>query len=154
MDRIIIPRQFSKYGIYTSSFVLLNSLVAYLHGHLTLAFLLICLFFTSIENWLNMYLMSPIKILDIFFACSCILFITFETSQTFTDYFRDLWFDYVIGATLIFTLNTTIFYEELNKSPDYEVADQILIFHVWTHLLVMHIMSTVICMAGIIYSKT
>ena len=150
MNVVIIPQKFSKYGVYTSSFVLLNSLVAFFHGHLILSGLLACLFVTSVINWSRMYFMSPIKILDILFACSCIMFVTLETSNSFTEFWRDVWIDYVLGSTLIFCINSAILYEEFNNSPNHVVSDTILALHVFTHLLFMHVMSTTICMIGII----
>lgn len=150
MPVVIIPQKYSKYGVYTSFFVLLNSCVAAFYGHISLAILLALLFITSIINWSKMYLISPTKVADIVFACTCIIFITIETSNSFTAFWRYVWFDYVIGSILIFTLNTAVLYEELAKSDEFDISDQILALHVMTHLLVMHVMSTTICMAGII----
>ena len=149
----IIPYNYSKYGVYTSFFVLLNAVVAFIYGHLILSVFLSCLYVTSVMNWKNMTLISPAKTADIFFACTCIMYITLVTAPSFTDFWYDMWLDYVVFATVIFTFNTAIFYEELNNAYDFVVSDQVLTLHVTTHLVVMHILSTMVCMAGIISLK-
>lgn len=48
---ILVPHHISKFCIYTCQLILLNSIVIYSYHYNLLAFLNLCLYFSSISHW-------------------------------------------------------------------------------------------------------
>jgi hypothetical protein len=145
MDTVIIPQQYSKYGVYTSFFVLLNAIVAFAYKDYVLATLLSTLFLTSVSNWSKVYLMSYVKMVDIFIAISTISYITF--CNHFNPFWRKMWNTVICIAIVIFIYNSLVFYEIvlIQKRGNREVY----IGHVFLHLAFLHIAPTVVCMLAL-----
>jgi hypothetical protein len=150
MNIVVIPKEYSKYGFYTSFLFLANSFVAALKGQMVLAGLLSLLFFAVAVNWSTMYLFSGVKMIDFILSFIVGVYTTFVTSYEFSAFWNRLWGEYMLIATIVFFLNTLVFYDELNKTNDMKAPNWILEWHVAVHIVFLHILPTLFCCCGLL----
>lgn len=134
---VIIPKNISIIGVYTSNGCFILSFYVYEKDE-NLCYLLRILYILSILNWSKMYSMSIIKLCDITTAIVTLYYITIYSTQYYTLFYKNVW-NYSLSFSLItFFINNIYFFLSKKTTRDcyINVISHITIFHIYLPLIV------------------
>jgi hypothetical protein len=157
-----IPQHISQKAFYTSPFFLMSSYYVYVRmGHVLLALLLFCLFFTTVGHWNKVYYSSMIKIADMFFALSVIIVATFHDSYYLESYYRNTWIYSITTSICAFTINEYVLYIRITPNlkskiinrtwfieyiePHTIEREQAYYLSTYVHMFFLHILPNITC---------
>jgi len=134
---ITIPQNISIIGVYTSHSCLIVSYCASLYNDKILSNLLILLYFLSVMNWIEMYSFSMIKACDILVALTCLVYITFYSSEHFNPFYKKCWNYSLMFSCITFIINNTYFYLSDKTEIDCYVTvfSHVSIFHIYIQFI-------------------
>ena len=89
-DTIIIPQHISRHAFCSASFILFDSLLAFVLEYHVTGILLFFLYVSTMLHWNCVRRMSIIKIVDIILAISVLSYVTFVDIYRFTPYYQSV----------------------------------------------------------------
>jgi hypothetical protein len=119
-DTIIIPQHISRHAFCSASFILFDSLLAFVLEYYVLGSILLLLYFSTMLHWNCVRRMSVIKIIDIVLAMSDMFHVTLIDSYRFTPYYRSVWWISTTSSFIMFVVNEILFYYQVSteKNPN------------------------------------
>jgi hypothetical protein len=163
-DTIIIPQHISRHAFCSASFILFDSLLAFVLEYYALGTILFLLYFSTMLHWNCVQRMSVIKIIDIVLAVGSIYHATIIDSKRFTPYYQTVWFVTVIISFTMFFINEILFYFQVSSNntvlrtsflrsnyrtfhyfsreytaPNSEARELAYYRNVYTHMLFLHV---------------
>ena len=115
---ILIPQHISKYGCYSSMYIMGASIMAGIYKYQITAVLAFLLSVTSYLNWkmVKKYSWNSwIKNIDIMVSCSIVLYVTLVDSARYQPNHRQLWFYTVFILVLVFVINELLLYYQVKN---------------------------------------
>jgi len=97
-------------------------------------------------HWNKLYRTSVVKMIDIIFALSSIISVTFRDSKHFT--YANLWYKTVMLFVTMFVFNECLLYYRLSKSPINK--EPIYYTSVYIHTFFLHIVANGMCIICVI----
>lgn len=152
MSELLMPQHISKIGLYTGQIVLANSIVAFYYEYYISSFILGVLYITTMIHWNKLYRTSVVKTIDIIFATSSIISVTFRDSKRFHPTYATIWYNTVTLFVTMFVLNECLLYYRLSKSPINK--EPIYYTSVYIHTFFLHLVANGICIICVIGTST
>lgn len=137
-DKIIVPKTFSIYGVYTGQFILLASIVAYYCKHYYLLPIAIALYITTMLHWYY-HKKDIIMHLDILLGHIAIFLVTFYYARKyFKPEYKNIWYIVALIGGATFVINEYVFYMYITKYEKLNTAFSHMV-STFVHLTFMHI---------------
>jgi len=174
---VAIPFHISMYGLISAHIILANSVVSILHNYKSLSIMSYCLYITTLLFWNNLTHSGMIRNIDIATGIVNVLSITYYDSLRFDALYRELWASAMSIASLIYLMNTYIFYcqttptEEITNDDPENVTlikysyfstkyippntynrELAYYYTAFVHIIALHVLPPFTCMYCIIYS--
>lgn len=171
---VAIPFRISKYGLISAHIILANSVVSALHNYNSLSITSYCLYITTLLFWNNLTHSGMIRNIDIATGIVNVLSITYYDSLRFDAWYKELWGSVMSLGSLIYLMNTFIFYcqttpdtEEITNDdqrtkysyfstkyipPNTYNRELAYYYATFVHIFALHVLPPVTCMYCIIYS--
>ena len=112
---ILIPQHISRRAFISATFLLNNSIIAYVLDYQVLCVLLGFVYVTTLLHWNAVKYKGIIKTLDTVIATTTILYLTFIDRYRFCPKHQEYWL-YVFGAIVCgFTMNEYLLYMQVTR---------------------------------------
>ena len=122
-ETTLIPYHISRYGCYSSGFIMAASIFAAMRKYYVTSLLAFIQSILSYLNWSHVKMFSIVKIMDIMVACFILLHVTFVDSAKFRPEYQQLWYITLVILLVVFVVNETLLYYQV-KSPVYNNITQ------------------------------
>ncbi len=116
-DRYPISPDITKYCIYSSTFIIIEAIVAFFYNYNLLSVLLFCLYISSYIYWNKPAIMSISKLVDHFFVVLVLSYITYLTFSL-TKKLRKIIFIFLFCIGTIGVINLILFNFKILKQSN------------------------------------
>jgi hypothetical protein len=166
----VIPKYISKIGLFTGQFMLITTIVSFFYNYYGLMFMSLLLYITTLLHWNNVKESGLIRNLDMSVSGSTIIFVTFSSSYHFIPIYRTIWVGTMSFGLLVYGLNQTVFYYQIQKKSYTIMTEQYKYFsfkytepnsyqrimaHYWTtylHTCFLHVCPCMVVIVSVIMS--
>jgi uncharacterized membrane protein len=111
----LIPIDISRYGCYSSIFIMVGSIFAAINEYYVISLLAFVQSVVSYLNWSDVKRFSAIKAIDIIIACLILLRITWIDSRRFNKEDRRLWCITLVIILCVFVVNEILLYYQVKR---------------------------------------
>lgn len=138
-DKVLVPKNFSIYGVYTGQFILITAIVSYYCKHYYLVPIAVALYITTMLHWYH-FTKGFVMYLDILFGHIAIFLVTFYYARTyFKPEYKNIWYIVALICGIIFVINEYVFYWYISKYEKLNTAFSQMV-STFIHLAFLHIM--------------
>ena len=137
-DKVLVPKNYSIYGVYTGQIILIAALVAYYCKHYYLLAVAIGLYITTMLHWYH-FTKGFIMYLDILLCNIGIFLVTFYYARNyFKPEYKNMWYIVAFICGSIFVINEYVFYWYITKYEKLN-TDFSQMVSTFVHLTFLHI---------------
>ena len=111
-NEILIPQHISNYCLFSTQFILLNSIVSYIYKLQLLSYLQVCLYISSVVFWSKVKHNGIEKKIDIFFVIIACIYGT-NVSFSLKRFYNLFWLYTVLLSGIVFIMNEQLFYYQV-----------------------------------------
>ena len=134
-DKLLVPQHISKYGLYTSQFILFDCLYCLYDDYAFLSFLLFLLYITSMIHWRELHRYSLIRYADISATLTVLIRTTLVDSIRWKQY-RQVWFNVLYISFIAYSMNKYAIYKNGKHRKLQDIDYYISVF---VHTLFLHV---------------
>jgi hypothetical protein len=112
----MLPRRYSRAGLITANFFLINGILALSLGYKTVFLAGVPLYLSTLSYWYDMRDAVTLKYVDMFMAGSNIAYITYLSKNVF--YEGNPWIRNILIGIAAYIVNSYIYYYQVLKIPE------------------------------------